>query len=104
MAASADRFRGFTLEGVVRIYIGRMAFFRNLALAVSLATAASTLLAQESFSVRPGEIMESVECLADPTQTYTLYLPRSYDHRAPVRALRESARFASLLERLQPVP
>ncbi len=60
---------------------------RLLLVAIGLAcTAASTAAAPAAMRVPVGELVEGMQCLSDPTQTYTLYLPSAFttDRKWPV--------------------
>ncbi len=73
---------------------------------LAVLSAALTCAAAESFPT--GSLVEKVSCQADPTQTYTLYLPSSYDtaKRWPVllvfdprgRSVRAAERFRGAAE------
>jgi dienelactone hydrolase len=56
-----------------------------LALPALVATAAAAAPAEGTFPI--GRLVEDVACLADPTQTYTLYLPPGYTPEEPRPAL-----------------
>lgn len=79
------------------------------AIALILAADTQTAAGTSTLKVNTGELVERIACLADPSQTYTLYLPTSYttDARWPVllifdprgRSVHAAERFQAAAER-----
>jgi tetratricopeptide (TPR) repeat protein len=61
-------------------------FLRALAILLLIAFAVGVCSAQQTNEILPGKVIEKVECVGDPSQSYALYLPSDYDakHKSPI--------------------